>query len=340
MPPQAVMDLDTSMEVDEDEMQEEDQEDDFDVEDLKTRMTMTDPHPWSAIRWYVGTTWFDIMKKNPEYDAELSFHRVQQVAERRWLTLDDPSKFPFVKLEKKDRKKAKKGVIFKSAEEILENIRQEKFEGNEVEGIRRINANQSTPQRSVEDSATADEATPGPSKKHRVPTESGESANESPKAKKQKISEDQESVTGTPKSIKKKSKEDNTVVENGLTTPKKAKKSNEEEEKFDPKSAKKSPRSANLNEEEEKLDPKSAKKSPRKKKAKDPNKPKNPTNGFMRFMNSVRESIRTANPDFSIYDVSREGGRRWKEMSEEEKAPFVKAYEEEKEQFKKNQANE
>lgn len=319
MPPQCAM-ADTSQESiemeEEEEAQAQIQDDEYDEDALKLRMTMTDPHPWSAIRWYVGSAWIDIMEKNPQYNPEVSFHRIQHEAERRWLTLDDDRKHPFHKLEKKDRKKLRKGFVFKTAEEVLERIRRGSSEGDAVDGIRRLTANQSM----EESTLTADEATPRPSKKkHSAPAESGESANEfTPKAKKQKTIADQKSVDSTPKSAKKKSQEESPFVANGPTTPKTAKKSSEEEEKFEPKSAKK---------------------SPRKKKSKDPNRPKKPVPAFMRYMNSVREKIKEANPDFSTTDIGREAGRRWKEMSEEDKAPFQKAYEEEKEEFKKNQAN-
>lgn len=62
---------------------------------------------------------------------------------------------------------------------------------------------------------------------------------------------------------------------------------------------------------------------------KDPDRPKKPLTAYMLFTNSKRAEIKQAHPgsdrlevpllDYSITDVSKEIGKLWKEVSEEEK---------------------
>ena len=64
---------------------------------------------------------------------------------------------------------------------------------------------------------------------------------------------------------------------------------------------------------------------------KDPNRPKQPSSAFFLYMNEARENIKAANPDFTNPELSKEASRRWNnEMSEEEKAPYVKRHDEAK----------
>ncbi|XP_022762442.1 high mobility group B protein 7-like [Durio zibethinus] len=68
--------------------------------------------------------------------------------------------------------------------------------------------------------------------------------------------------------------------------------------------------------------------SPRKlkklKKGKDPNAPKRPPTAFFLFMDDFRKSYKEANPDAKgVTGVAKEGGEKWKSMSEEEKKPYI-----------------
>ncbi|KAM7463250.1 hypothetical protein LguiA_031371 [Lonicera macranthoides] len=59
-------------------------------------------------------------------------------------------------------------------------------------------------------------------------------------------------------------------------------------------------------------------------KSKDPNKPKRPPTAFFLFMDEFRKTFKEANPDNkSVSVVAKEGGVKWKSMSDEEKQPFV-----------------
>lgn len=62
--------------------------------------------------------------------------------------------------------------------------------------------------------------------------------------------------------------------------------------------------------------------SGKKKKTKDPNQPKKPLSSFMLYSAALRATIKAENPEFSIGDIGKELGRRWKELSSEDKAPF------------------
>ncbi len=57
---------------------------------------------------------------------------------------------------------------------------------------------------------------------------------------------------------------------------------------------------------------------------KDPNKPKW-CNAYMHFTMGQRVAVKVENPTMSSTDVTKELGRRWREMSEEEKTPYQEA---------------
>lgn len=62
---------------------------------------------------------------------------------------------------------------------------------------------------------------------------------------------------------------------------------------------------------------------PSKKAAKDPNMPKRPASGFFIFMETFRKTHKEENPDVKgVAEVGKAGGLKWKQMSEEEKAPY------------------
>ena len=68
--------------------------------------------------------------------------------------------------------------------------------------------------------------------------------------------------------------------------------------------------------------PKPAKKPAKKKAAKDPNAPKRPLSSYMIFAGETRASVVAENPGFSIGEVGKALGAKWKAFSAEEKAPF------------------
>ncbi|XVF44605.1 hypothetical protein PTKIN_Ptkin02bG0137700 [Pterospermum kingtungense] len=60
------------------------------------------------------------------------------------------------------------------------------------------------------------------------------------------------------------------------------------------------------------------------KKGQDPNAPKRPPTAFFLFMDDFRKSYKEANPDAKgVTGVAKEGGEKWKSMSEEEKKPYI-----------------
>ncbi|KAK6931779.1 High mobility group box domain [Dillenia turbinata] len=59
-------------------------------------------------------------------------------------------------------------------------------------------------------------------------------------------------------------------------------------------------------------------------KIKDPNMPKRPPTAFFVFMDEFRKSYKEANPDSkNVSAVSKEAGEKWRNMSEEEKKPYL-----------------
>lgn len=65
-------------------------------------------------------------------------------------------------------------------------------------------------------------------------------------------------------------------------------------------------------------------KAKKEKKAKNPNRPKRPPTAFFIFMEEFRKSFKEANPDCkSVAQVAKEGGEKWKSLTDEEKKPYV-----------------
>lgn len=59
------------------------------------------------------------------------------------------------------------------------------------------------------------------------------------------------------------------------------------------------------------------------KKTKDPNAPKQPLSAYFLYSNQERDKIKQANPEFTICEIAKELGKRWGEMSAEEKQQYT-----------------
>ncbi|CAN4078593.1 unnamed protein product [Withania somnifera] len=71
--------------------------------------------------------------------------------------------------------------------------------------------------------------------------------------------------------------------------------------------------------------------------AKDPNKPKRPPSAFFVFMEEFRKSYKEKHPNNkSVAVVGKAGGDKWKQMSEEEKAPYQAKAEKRKANYQKS----
>ncbi|XP_073147764.1 high mobility group B protein 7-like [Henckelia pumila] len=65
-------------------------------------------------------------------------------------------------------------------------------------------------------------------------------------------------------------------------------------------------------------------KTKKEKKVKNPNAPKRPPTAFFVFMEEFRKTFKEANPDCkSVALVAKEGGVKWKSMTDEDKKPFI-----------------
>lgn len=71
-----------------------------------------------------------------------------------------------------------------------------------------------------------------------------------------------------------------------------------------------------------------------KKPKKDLNAPKRNKNPYMIFSDNNREKIKTENKDLKLGDISKELGRTWKLLDEEEKEKYIKLAEKDKERYK------
>ena len=72
-----------------------------------------------------------------------------------------------------------------------------------------------------------------------------------------------------------------------------------------------------------------------KKPKRDPSKPKRGLNKYMAFTKAMRVEVTKANSEMSPKDVTRELGKQWRERSDEDKIPYVKVAEENKEEYKR-----
>ncbi|XXG39511.1 hypothetical protein AAC387_Pa01g0452 [Persea americana] len=67
-----------------------------------------------------------------------------------------------------------------------------------------------------------------------------------------------------------------------------------------------------------------AKKGRKEKKEKDPNMPKRPPTAFFLFMDDFRKEFKETHPDSKrASTVAKEGGEKWKSMTDEEKKPYL-----------------
>jgi len=69
------------------------------------------------------------------------------------------------------------------------------------------------------------------------------------------------------------------------------------------------------------------------KKNKNPDAPKQPMTSYFCFCASVRESIKTENPNCSMPEHSKIMGAKWKLLTETEKKPFITTASEDKERY-------
>lgn len=81
---------------------------------------------------------------------------------------------------------------------------------------------------------------------------------------------------------------------------------------------------------------KKAKTEKKSKKGKDANAPKRPATAFFVFMDDFRKAYKEANPDSKgVKEVAKQGGEKWKSMSDEEKKPYLDKASELKAEFNK-----
>ena len=76
----------------------------------------------------------------------------------------------------------------------------------------------------------------------------------------------------------------------------------------------------------------------KKRMSKDSRAPKRPPNAFLYFSGEQRGTIKEANPGFTNTDTSKELGRLWREMSDDQRKPYVDQEMAEREKYNKDMA--
>ncbi|GAB4814016.1 hypothetical protein N2152v2_001062 [Parachlorella kessleri] len=91
-----------------------------------------------------------------------------------------------------------------------------------------------------------------------------------------------------------------------------------------------------------KASPKKAAKGEKKEKKtkakKDPNAPKRGLTAYILYSNAVRDEVKKENPEAKMGELSKIIGEKWKGLTDEEKAPFQKKAEADKERYAKEKA--
>jgi len=85
--------------------------------------------------------------------------------------------------------------------------------------------------------------------------------------------------------------------------------------------------------------PKQTKKPAKKRAKKDPNAPKNPTTAYMYYSKQKRTELKEKNKNIQFGELSRQISQSWKELTDDDKKPFVKLHAIDKERFQKEMQN-
>lgn len=86
----------------------------------------------------------------------------------------------------------------------------------------------------------------------------------------------------------------------------------------------------------ENCDSQNQRKKRKKRPPRDPNRPKQPKSAYMHFMQDAREQVKSDNPHISdIKDIAREVGRRWNDLSEQQRKYYEEMAEVDKSRYQK-----
>jgi hypothetical protein len=78
-----------------------------------------------------------------------------------------------------------------------------------------------------------------------------------------------------------------------------------------------------------------APKQKKEKKVKDPNAPKGALGAYMFFCKDQRDQVKKEHPDWGVAEIGKHLGAEWKNLTDEEKQPYVDQAKEDKERYKK-----
>jgi hypothetical protein len=71
------------------------------------------------------------------------------------------------------------------------------------------------------------------------------------------------------------------------------------------------------------------------KKEKDPNMPKRPKTGYIFFSAEERVKVKEDNPSLGFGDITKQVSAKWKEMTDDDKEPYLKLAQQDKERYEK-----
>jgi len=81
------------------------------------------------------------------------------------------------------------------------------------------------------------------------------------------------------------------------------------------------------------------KRAPPTKKEKDLNAPKRPKTAYIFYCSDQRAKVKEEDPSLKFGDIAKKLSSQWKEMSEEEKDPYVKMAQQDKERYQKESSS-
>lgn len=76
----------------------------------------------------------------------------------------------------------------------------------------------------------------------------------------------------------------------------------------------------------------------KKKKKEKPKGPKRPTTAFFYYTATIRQEVKEKNPGQPVSQLSKIHGKMWKELTDEERAPFMDLNKKDKERYEKEKA--
>eukprot|EP00088_Acartia_fossae_P023219 TRINITY_DN2428_c0_g1_i10.p1 TRINITY_DN2428_c0_g1~~TRINITY_DN2428_c0_g1_i10.p1 ORF type:complete len:289 (+),score=96.68 TRINITY_DN2428_c0_g1_i10:45-911(+) len=269
---------------------------------MSVTASLTDPHPWSALRWFTDIVYSEMLHDHPDADKEDLFNKSFIKCQEWWLKITDEQKKRFVGYEEKDKSLSKSSTSKKSKK--------------------------TTP--SKKSKAPRDPSKPKPpntsffqfcnSKRQQVKDANPEmSVTDISK----KLSHDWHAMSEVEKQpYVDIYKREMAIFKENNPSELKTKRSSSTSKTGGGSSTAKSGGGSSTP-------------APKSKAPKDPNKPKQPIGAYMKFLNEKRRPCKEANPDMSGNDIMETLRKEWESMSDKKKKPYLDEYQSQMATYKK-----